>query len=515
MNRLESNREEVVDRVTTSDKLAQDLTKQVLKALKDETEEIKHLIAQTALDNGDDETKQKSKLFKLLENELTSRNKYDKRAIVVEDNSIKGLDELRKVSGKGDVEVVADRSVEEITKQDLSNPSTCRSKSIQKIAVGVSGAARIIQKLISMFDGERKRRIKGITMWNAAVQNGTVDLGQDLTHHLEKLRTLDERADKMSRDLVLTLRSFADGAPSFGEALVDTSKDVSVTLSVAFSKRSGSEMDRAKREASSNVAMLLGELDGALEKLGLHATSVNQQLIEARTQVHQEREMILDMLHALRMSAHAGDMGLDHDDDGDEGTDLASRHDREQKKMKEDIKKQEEERVAALESQLRAQAARQKSLADEANSVEQEAAQAALAQHDLTEETANKIMQQYKDDANVVGDMLANERRRQAEVMRARLAEQRFRRKKNLSKTHDDEVKEQEVLTKQKTETKKLHDEQEQEYKNVVDELKSKENEISSEQEREDAEEEAQLSNLSSIPECDAFEVRLKEQVSI
>ena len=67
------------------------------------------------------------------------------------------------------------------------------------------------------------------------------------------------------------------------------------------------------------------------------------------------------------MSAHAGDMGLDHDDDGDEGTDLASRHDREQKKMKENIKKQEEERVAALESQLRAQAARQKSLADEAN----------------------------------------------------------------------------------------------------------------------------------------------------
>ena len=76
LERLESNREEVVDRVTTSDKLAQDLTKQVLKALKDETEEIKHLIAQTALDNGDDETKQKSKLFKLLENELTSRNKY-------------------------------------------------------------------------------------------------------------------------------------------------------------------------------------------------------------------------------------------------------------------------------------------------------------------------------------------------------------------------------------------------------------------------------------------------------
>ena len=287
LERLESNREEVVDRVGSSDKLAQDLTKQLLKALKEETEEIKHLIAQTALDNGDDESKQKMKLFKLLEQELTSRNKYDKRAVVVEENSIAGLNELRKVSGKGDVEVVADRAIGELISQDLKNPHTCRSKSLQQVSVGVSGAGRTIKKLISMFDGERKRRIKGITMWNAAVQNGTVDLGQDLTHHLEKLRSLDERADKMSRDLVLTLRSFADGAGSFGDALGDTSKETCVNLSVAFSKRSGSEMDKAKRDCAGNIAMLLGELDGALEKLTLHATSVNRQLVEARVVVEE------------------------------------------------------------------------------------------------------------------------------------------------------------------------------------------------------------------------------------
>merc|ERR1712028_27811 len=96
----------------------------------------------------------------------------------VEMTSIEGLNELRKASGKGEVEVMAERCIEEICGQDLTKPQTVRSKSIQKISVGVSGAARIIQKLIAMFDGERKRRIKGITMWNAAVQNGTVDLGQ-------------------------------------------------------------------------------------------------------------------------------------------------------------------------------------------------------------------------------------------------------------------------------------------------------------------------------------------------
>ena len=116
----------------------------------------------------------------------------------------------------------------------------------------------------------------------------------------------------------------------------------------------------------------------------------------------------------------------------EEGKALAGRHGREQQQLADDIKKQEEARVNTLESTLRAQAARQKSLADETQKSETEAAAASLAAHDLTEETAAKIMKQYKDDAAVVGDMLANERRRQAEVMRARLAEQRFRRRKNL-----------------------------------------------------------------------------------
>jgi hypothetical protein len=504
-----------VERVGSSDKLAQDLTKQLLKAIKEETEEIKHLIAQTALENGDDESKQKMKLFKLLEQELTSRNKYDKRATIIEENSIQGLNDLRKVSGKGDVEVVADRSIEEIVKQDLKNPSTCRSKSLQKVSVGVGGAARMIKKLISMFDGERKRRIKGITMWNAAVQNGTVDLGNDLTHHLEQLRTLDERADKLSRDLVLTLRSFADGASSFGDALSDTSKESSISLSIAFSKRSGSEMDKAKRDASANVAMLLGELDGALEKLSLHAVSVRKQLSESRELVLQEREMILDMLHALRMSAHAGDMGLHGEDDDEEGeNNLSGKHDREQKKLQDDIKKQEEIRVKSLESELKAQAARQKSLADKTQQAEAEAAAAQLASHDLTEETASKIMKQYKDDAQVVGDMLANERRRQAELMRARLAEQRFRRKKNLAKAHEDEVKEAEVLKKQEDELKELHDKQEKEYKEVVAELTEKEQALSNQMDQEDREEEQALAVLSTMAECLEFESKLNGQIA-
>ena len=144
------------------------------------------------VESSDDETKQKMKLFKLLESELVARNKYDKRAATVEKTSIDGLMTLRELAiggPSGDLDVMANSCVEEIASQDLRNPSTARSKSVTKILSGVNSSARSIRKLISMFDGERKRRIKGITIWNAAVQNGSVDLGSELTHHLEKLRT--------------------------------------------------------------------------------------------------------------------------------------------------------------------------------------------------------------------------------------------------------------------------------------------------------------------------------------
>ena len=62
-----------------------------------------------------------------------------------------------------------------------------------------------------------------------------------------------------------------------------------------------------------------------------------------------------------------------------EGKDLAGRHGREQQQLADDIKKQEEARVQTLESTLRAQAARQKSLADETQKSETEAAAASLA----------------------------------------------------------------------------------------------------------------------------------------
>ena len=125
-------------------------------------------------------------------------------------------------------------------------------------------------------------------------------------------------------------------------------------------------------------------------------------------------------------------------------------------------------------------------------------AAAAIAEHDLTEATANKIMKQYADDANVVSDMLANERRRQAEVMRSRLAEQRFRRRKNLKKTHDDELKEAEVLKKQSVEAAELHEKQEGEYREVVAELSAKESELGAQWDREDAEEDANLAELTT-----------------
>lgn len=519
LERFESNREEVTELVSASDKLAKELSNQVIKVIKDETDELRHLIAQTALENGDDDTKQRLKLFKLLENELKSRNKYDVRAATIEKKSIEELISLKDLSsgGKnGDVDHLAEVCVNEIATQNLKNPATVRSKSVSKVLNGVSSTARTIRKLISMFDGERKRRIKGIAIWNAAVQNGSVDLGSELTQHLEKLRTLDERADKLSRDVIVTLRSFADGADSFGLALAQTVKDSAIHLGEAEAKKSGAESERAKREAGSALTTLFGELEGALEKLSLHANSVNKQLIEARTGVRGERDIVLDMLHALRLSATAAEHGLDHSDHyGEDGEgDIKGKHAREQAALDAKIKKQEDEKVAKLESKLSVDQKMQINLAKQNAELQQQLAATTISDLELTEATANKIMKQYEDDANTVSDMLENERRRQAEIMRSRLAEQRFRRRRNLKKTHDDELKEAEVLKKQEVESQELHEKQEAEYKEVVAELAAKEAELNSQWDREDAEEDKSLADLQTEAAVAEFETMLREQLA-
>ena len=96
------------------------------------------------------------------------------------------------------------------------------------------------------------------------------------------------------------------------------------------------------------------------------------------------------------------------------------------------MKKSEEERLQPG-MQLAAKA-RKEMQSVEADGALFEEAEAQLANHALTKETADRIMSQYKDDQRLVEEMLEKERRRQAELMRHRLAESACR-KKNLANT--------------------------------------------------------------------------------
>ena len=182
--------------------------------------------------------------------------------------------------------------------------------------------------------------------------------------------------------------------------------------------------------------------------------------------------------------------------------------------MENEIKKKEEERVQSLESRLKMDEKKQKKLSEQNVEVNSRMAAASIADLELTEATANKIMKQYNDDASMVSDMLANERRRQAEIMRSRLAEQRFRRRKNLKKTHDDEVKEAEMLKTQAAAKTDLHKKQEDEYRMAVAELSKKESELVAQWDREDAEEDANLGGLTTEAAVAEFEAMLHEQLA-
>merc|ERR1712072_264799 len=112
-------------------------------------------------------------------------------------------------------------------------------------------------KLVAAFERERERRMKGITLWNAAVQHGAVELDHDLTAQLEILRRFDEKADKACRNLVATLRSFADGSDTFVMALGQTEIACATALRNAVEQQNPAKLTKVKRMSGKQFSGLL------------------------------------------------------------------------------------------------------------------------------------------------------------------------------------------------------------------------------------------------------------------
>ena len=127
IERLEANREEVVGKLVSGDKHFEEIAAKLLEALRRETGEIKHLIAQTHLSAMDGDDRKRLKLFKILEEELTSRNKYDGRASKIEGASISGLGALRDLNSSG-ADVAAQQRIEQQRRGQWQRRPRCGAK---------------------------------------------------------------------------------------------------------------------------------------------------------------------------------------------------------------------------------------------------------------------------------------------------------------------------------------------------------------------------------------------------
>ena len=80
------------------------------------------------------------------------------------------------------------------------------------------------------------------------------------------------------------------------------------------------EFSKVRSIEQEKIEGLLGELDGALEKLGLRSQQVKSGLQEARGDTLKQRKVILAILEAEKKAAEivAGDDSGDSGDNGDE-----------------------------------------------------------------------------------------------------------------------------------------------------------------------------------------------------
>ena len=242
-------------------------------------------------------------------------------------------------------------------------------------------------------------------LWNAAVQHGAVKLTPTLTHELESLGALDAKADANCRDIVLALRSFADGADSFVSGL---GKDGNYLPRRARGRLSQAKSVRARKDeerAQQKFEGLLGELDG-VEKLGLRAEQIKVGLTESRGETLQKRKYILltEAEKKANEAANGDDVGADGSENDDET--IEEKHIREAKELHDKIEKDEEAKVAQLEKEMKAKAAAALQSAEAAARDEQAALEHELADKNLSEKTAEKLRDQYNRDKEHMAKLL-------------------------------------------------------------------------------------------------------------
>ena len=113
-------------------------------------------------------------------------------------------------------------------------------------------------------------------------------------------------------------------------------------------------------------------------------------------------------------------------------------------------------------------------------------------------------------DRSAMEHMLEEQRHRQAEAMRARLAERRIKRKKNQKARHATEQSEEQAIADQQKRLDELHRRQQQEHDELHNQLNNEEKAEAENYMAKDADEEFQIGKIGDLEELE----RLKDQLN-
>merc|ERR1711871_230781 len=507
LERMESNREYLMSKLHGTDELISASTNEVLSALRQETEEVRRLLTETSFMDPDGTKAKSQTLMKILENEIRARIAYDTRVQALEEDCIKGLQDVHSHFRTG-VDAIVEKVIEELEPASESGHGSTRSKTISSLRTSVQQAARKIRKLVASFEREQERRLKGITLWNAAVKHGAVELDHDLTIQLEQLRQFDEKADLACKNLVSTLRSFADGSDTFVMALGQTEIACSTGIKQAIDQQNPAEITKAKRMCTKRLTGLLGELKVALEKLGIRAAKSKNDLSASRGFTASQRKRLLLILEAQREAEDVHDDDVTAEENG-----INAKHDLEKSKLEKEIESEEKKRIQQLESRVDAKSAIELAHIQAESTEIEKIHKAELKEKGLSDDLQKKLFKQLDKDRNAMAAMMDEQRQRQSETMRARLAERRMKKKKQLGLRHQAEKVEEGVLQSHQDDAAELLKRQKREYDDTITQLTAKEKQIAEDFMARDADEEFQIRKIGSLEELERLKKQLQEDL--
>lgn len=262
--------------------IQKDLLNSLQETLVREVDELKNLLATTALELNSGLAGSKFKpadaLIYRLRTELSNRELYERDVMTIEAKVLQCMESLQKLLKNGAAEMARnitdqiESSAIEVDKRSIDafhrSADSIQSYTLHSVISELTSIEDFVNNsMIDRVKGENSRREKAETFFEQALKSSNFDLSQQIMDGINRCMTTEASADSTTNVILTAFTSFSGRTPRLVEVLLSTEKGLATKLLDIVGAGNDAAVMHEKEETREVFEIYLQQLSEALELL--------------------------------------------------------------------------------------------------------------------------------------------------------------------------------------------------------------------------------------------------------